>query len=105
MPQVNPTVTACGMKRMSEPSRERPTRVIITPDSMTVSSSPSRPNSATVAATSTMNAPAGPPHPPPPKKKRHPAPPPPPPPQPPRYPHSQRQRNDGDREGSQHISR
>ena len=54
-------VTACGMWRISDPSRSAPTRVSIIPDNRTVSSRPSSPNRADVAATSTMKAPAGPP--------------------------------------------
>lgn len=61
MPQVKPTVTACGIWRISEPSRQAPTSVISTPDISTHTSSPFSPNRAVVAATSTMNAPAGPP--------------------------------------------
>jgi len=61
MPQVNPTVTGWGMWRISEPSRESPISVSIAPDSITVTSSPFRPNFVVVAATRTMKAPAGPP--------------------------------------------
>src|SRR6476660_3742272 len=52
-----------GMRdiRMSAPARSAPIAVSIRPDSMTVSSRPSTPKLATVAATKTMKAPAGPP--------------------------------------------
>ena len=61
MPQVKPTVTACGMWRISEPSRSRPARASSAPDNSTVSIRPSTPNFAAVAETRTMKAPAGPP--------------------------------------------
>ena len=46
---------------MKVPSRSRPIAVSISPDRKVASSSPSTPCCATVAATSTMKAPAGPP--------------------------------------------
>ena len=49
------------MYLMKLPSCSSPIAIRITPDSMVASSSPSRPCWATVAETSTMNAPAGPP--------------------------------------------
>ncbi len=61
MPAVNPTVAGCGIWRISEPSRSTPIKVSIAPESSTVRISPSVPNRAMVAATSTMKAPAGPP--------------------------------------------
>jgi hypothetical protein len=61
IPQVKPTVTACGMWRINEPSRSAPRSVSIAPDISTVSRRPSTPKLATVADTRTMKAPAGPP--------------------------------------------
>ncbi len=61
MPAVKPTVTACGMRRTSSPSRSRPPTASISPDRNTARARPSMPSLATVAETSTMKAPAGPP--------------------------------------------
>ena len=61
MPQVKPTVTACGMWRISEPSRESAEQDQHQPRHQTVSSKPVQAEPAAVAATSTMKAPAGPP--------------------------------------------
>ena len=61
MPAVKPTVTGKGMNLMKVPSRSQPTAASISPDRKVARISPSIPCWATVAATSTMNAPAGPP--------------------------------------------
>ena len=61
MAQVNPTVTAWGMWRTRPPSRANPIAASMIPERKTAHSRPSRPYLAAVAATSTMNAPAGPP--------------------------------------------
>jgi hypothetical protein len=61
MPAVKPTVTGNGMYLMNVPSLSSPTISRMMPESIVASSSPSTPCCATVAATRTMNAPAGPP--------------------------------------------
>ena len=61
MPAVKPTVTGKGMNLMKVPSRSSPASAIISPDRKVARISPSMPCRATVAATRTMNAPAGPP--------------------------------------------
>ena len=61
MPAVNPTVTGYGMNLMYVPSLSKPMPASISPASIVASNKPSSPCACAVAATSTMNAPAGPP--------------------------------------------
>ena len=61
MPAVKPTVTGYGMNLMYVPSFRKPIAARINPDSIVARINPSMPCACTVAATSTMNAPAGPP--------------------------------------------
>ena len=61
MPAVKPTVTGKGMNLMKVPSLRKPTTARKMPDRKVARISPSMPCCATVAATSTMKAPAGPP--------------------------------------------
>jgi hypothetical protein len=61
IPAVNPTVTGKGMNFMKVPRRRKPAAAIIRPDRNVARTNPIIPCSATVAATSTMKAPAGPP--------------------------------------------
>ena len=61
MPAVKPTVTGKGMNLMKVPSRRSPAAASIRPDRKVARISPLIPCPATVAATSTMKAPAGPP--------------------------------------------
>ena len=61
IPAVKPTVTGKGMNLMKVPSLSIPAAASISPDRKVARISPSIPCCATVAATSTMKAPAGPP--------------------------------------------
>ena len=61
IPAVKPTVTGKGMNLMKVPRRRNPTTASISPERNVARISPSIPCWATVAATSTMKAPAGPP--------------------------------------------
>ena len=61
MPAVKPTVTGKGMNLTKVPSRSSPIAASIIPDRNVARISPSMPCCATMAATSTMKAPAGPP--------------------------------------------
>ena len=61
MPAVKPTVTGKGMNLMKVPSLRKPTAASRMPERKVARISPSMPCCATVAATSTMKAPAGPP--------------------------------------------
>ena len=61
IPAVKPTVTGCGISRTKPPSLSTPSTASIAPDIITASSMPSMPKRATVAATSTTKAAAGPP--------------------------------------------
>ena len=60
-PAVKPTVTGKGMNLMKVPSRKNPMAASISPDRNVARINPSIPCWATVAATSTIKAPAGPP--------------------------------------------
>ena len=59
--RVNPTVTGKGMYLMKVPSRSKPIAAMMMPESNVARIRPSMPCCATVADTSTMKAPAGPP--------------------------------------------
>ena len=61
IPAVNPTVTGNGMYLMNVPNRRNPATSSTRPDRKVARIKPSTPCRVTVAATSTMNAPAGPP--------------------------------------------
>ncbi len=61
IPAVKPTVTGKGMNLTKLPSRRTPAAASISPDRKVARISPSGPCCATVAATRTMKAPAGPP--------------------------------------------
>ena len=61
IPAVKPTVTGKGMNLMKVPSLRKPMSASSTPETSVARISPSMPCAATVAPTSTMKAPAGPP--------------------------------------------
>ncbi len=61
IPDVKPTVTGYGTKRITSPRRANAIPISSTPAISVATASPSTPNSATTPATITTNAPVGPP--------------------------------------------
>ena len=61
IPAVKPTVTGYGMNLTNAPNLKKPAAANISPERKVARISPSIPCWATVAATSTIKAPAGPP--------------------------------------------
>ena len=61
MPRVKPLITASGTSPMIRPARKSPAAIRITPAMKVAITSPSKPCAAITPATTTMNAPVGPP--------------------------------------------
>ncbi len=60
MPEVKPTITGFGMKRMTLPSCRKPIASSITPAISVAACSPAMPYCAVMPASTTMKAPVGP---------------------------------------------